>query len=101
MEIKKEHDGLKISLGLWEKLWSLHGDFSIPSSNLVSISEKLPQNSWWDIKFPGTFFPGVIKAGTYLTPRGKEFWYWVRNRKKIYTIELKNMRYKRLILASN
>ena len=27
---------------------------------------------------PVTFIPGVIKAGTYLTNRGKEFWYVTR-----------------------
>ena len=101
MEIKKENGELRVTLSFWEKIWSLHGNFTIPSINVISIKEVIPKSSWWDVKFPGTFFPGVIKAGTYLTPRGKEFWYWVKNRKKVYTIELKNFVYKRLILSTN
>lgn len=101
MEVNNEKDRLIIKLSVWEKIWGLHGDFTISRNNIVSISEEFPKSSWRDIKFPGTFFPGIIKAGTYLTPRGKEFWYWVNGREKIHNIELKNMGYKRLILSTS
>lgn len=89
-----------IELSLWEKIWSLHGDFRIPKSNITSISTTHPQSSWFDLKVPGTFFPGLIKAGTFYTRRGREFWYVTRAHPRIYTIELANMAYKRLVLGT-
>ncbi len=48
---------------------------------------------------PGTYIPGLIRAGSYLTPRGWEFWYVIRKRPEYVTIELKGGRYQRLILS--
>lgn len=47
---------------------------------------------------PGTYFPGLIKAGTYYTRNGKEFWYVIRG-KNYLTIELENESYKRIVLG--
>jgi hypothetical protein len=47
---------------------------------------------------PGTNIPGIIKAGTYFTNRGKEFWYITRGR-EILRIELKGLFYNRIILG--
>ena len=58
---------------------------------------------WTSISGPSdsrTFFPRLIKAGTYLTNRGKEFWYATRN-KKLLCIELKQGFYKKIILSTN
>jgi hypothetical protein len=101
MKFTRKNGELRINLTFWEKIWGLHGNFTIPESNVLSITEGIPQSGWRDIKFPGTFFPGIIKAGTYLTPRGKEYWYWVKSRTKVYTVELKDLSYKRLIISTN
>jgi len=42
--------------------------------------------------------PGLIKAGTYYTDKGKQFWL-VTKEKGILNIELKNESYKRIILG--
>jgi hypothetical protein len=42
--------------------------------------------------------PGLIKAGTYYTDKGKQFWL-VTKGKGILNIELKNESYKRIILG--
>jgi len=47
----------------------------------------------------GTYLPEVIKAGTYYTPRGKEFWYVTK--KGCLVLELRDEPYKRIILVSS
>lgn len=101
MEIMKKANTLEIKLTNLEKILSLHSDFSIPLTNVVEIKEKVPESGWLDLKFPGTFLPGFIKAGTYLTKRGKEFWYTTKNRQHTYVVELRDFSYKRLVLATN
>lgn len=100
MNIELTQSQLTVMLSLGEKVFSLHGNFHIPRSNIASITEGKPKGSWADLKIPGTFFPGLIKAGTFYSRRGKEFWYVTRSHKHIYTIELTNMSYKRLVLGT-
>lgn len=92
---------VRIELSFWEKVWSLHGNFQIPRSNITSISTGNPKSSWFDLRVPGTFLPGLIKAGTFYTRRGREFWYVIHNHPRIYTIELTNMAYKRLVVGTS
>ena len=101
MVITQKHNELAIELSFWEKIWSLHGNFQIPKSNIVSIGEGNPKSSWSELRVPGTFLPGFIKAGTFYTRRGREFWYVTRNTPRIYTIELANMSYHRLVLGTD
>jgi len=101
MNIRVTNTEITIELSFWEKVWSLHGNFQIPKSNIVSISKAAPKSSWFDLKIPGTFFPGLIKAGTFFTRRGREFWYVTYTHPYIYTIELTNMSYKRLVLGTD
>ncbi len=72
----------------------------IPLNAISEIHTDVPAKLPHDLRFPGTFFPVLIKAGTYLTNRGKEFWYTTRN-KKFLCIELKQGFYKRIILSVN
>ncbi len=90
---------LHIDFSFWEKVWGMHGSFSIPRSHIVEITHAAPQSSWKDLRAPGTFLPGVIKAGTYYTPRGKEFWYVTRKNRQFVTVELRDERYKRIVLS--
>ena len=76
----------------------MKGSFKIPLRNITDVSTDLPKPTIKSIKAPGTHFPGLIKAGTFYTDKGKEFWY-VTKGKKIINIELKNESYKRLILS--
>lgn len=99
MQIKSSGADILIHLSLIEKIFSLHGDFRIPKKDIVNVSQDLPRSTWRDLRIPGTFFPGLIKAGTYFTPRGREFWYVTRFQNEPVSIELKNSFYKHLILG--
>ncbi len=89
---------LKIEFTPAEKILSIHGSIDIPMSHITTVSGKLLDPTWKEIRIPGTYLPGVIKAGTYMTDRGNEFWYVTRN-KKILRIELRDNFYKRIVLG--
>jgi len=72
--------------------------FTISVSHITEVKAAEPETSWRDLRAPGTFFPGIIKAGTYYTKRGKEFWYYKKGKKPL-VLELRNESYKRIILG--
>lgn len=91
---------LRIDLQAVEKILSLHGSLDIPLSSITSLSTEVPKNSWSDLRAPGTYFPGLIKAGTYYTNRGKEFWYATFGSEKKYLVaELNDHPYQRIVLT--
>jgi hypothetical protein len=93
-----EGDNLAVRLAKMEKVWTLHGDFSIPVSHIARVSKDAPQTVWREWRAPGTFVPYLIKAGTYYTPRGKEFWYMTRWREPV-VLELTGEPYQRMIIG--
>ncbi len=99
MHLHIENGNLLIGLSFWEKVWGFHGSFRIPLSHIIGMKREIPVTSWKELRVPGSFIPGVIKAGTYFTPRGKEFWYVTRWGKQYITIELQNERYRRIVLG--
>lgn len=98
MRIGMEQGFLHITLEWWERILSVHGSMKIPVSHISSVHTSLPQPTWKEIRCPGTFLPGVIKAGTYYTKRGKEFWCVVRG-KDALRIEMSNEGFSRLVLG--
>jgi hypothetical protein len=77
---------------------SLDRQISIPLARIDRITTAEPQSDWAEIRAPGTFLPGVIKAGTYYTKRGKEFWY-VTSDKDYLTWELHDEPYRRIVIT--
>ena len=98
MRLSIVDDELKISFSITKKILALKGSFSIPLKNIKKVSTESPKPTWKEVKAPGTSIPGLIKAGTYYSDRGKEFWY-VTKGKKILNLELKNESYKRIVLG--
>lgn len=100
MNISIVGDRVRIELEWYEQLWAFTWDKSwdIPLSHIESVTSAEPQSNWAEIRAPGTFLPGVIKAGTYYSSRGKEFWYVTRE-KDYLTLELKDEPFKRIILT--
>jgi len=98
-QVSKKGLGIVVELAVSEKLWSLHGDFHLNPKNISSLSKERPTDSWKELRIPGTYIPKLIKAGTYLTTRGKEFWYVTKAKSNVLVIELSNMPYKRLVLG--
>ena len=98
MEISSDQNNLYINFTTIEKILGVHWSFKIPLADISEIHQNIPRQTWKELRLPGTFIPGVIKAGTYLTERGREFWYVTRKRHHI-TIELRRGFYKRMMLS--
>ena len=88
---------MRIDLSDLEKVLAIKRDFEIPLEHIVEVRTEVPETSWREIRAPGTYLLGVIKAGTYYTPRGKEFWYVTK--KGCLVLELRDEPYKRIILS--
>src|SRR5262245_53841603 len=101
MQITLEDDKLILTLEGVERLWAVKlGPITVPRAHVVRAETALPRTTWKELRAPGTLVPGVIKAGTYYTTRGKEFWYAVRSRKdNPLTIELTDASYRRLVVT--
>ena len=60
-------DMLELELSGWEKLWAVHGSFSIPLVNVARASTEKPPGFWESVKLLGTESPWPLKmAGTFL-----------------------------------
>jgi hypothetical protein len=93
---------LQIEFSFKEQLLAVrfHKVWQIPLINITQATTELPPTTWKEIRAPGSFVPGLIKAGTYYTDRGKEFWYVTRknNFGNVLTIDLKDEPYQRIVL---
>ena len=101
MEIFTDKKYLYLKFSLAEKILGVHWSFKIPLSDIIDVHTQRPKICHFkEIRAPGTHFPGLIKAGTYFTKRGREFWYITR-KNTFLTIELNQGFYKRIILSIN
>lgn len=98
MNIIIDTEDIRIELSKLEKLLSLHDSFKIQISQIIGIYNTLLPYTWKEIRAPGTEIPGLIKAGTFYTFRGTEFW-MLRKKDNPVRIELKNNKFKRLIVG--
>jgi hypothetical protein len=100
MKLNLESDNLIIDLEWYEQFWAvtLNRQIQIPLSHIERVSTTEPSSNWSDLRAPGSFLPGIIKAGTYYTNQGKEFWYAVTD-KNYLTLELHDEPYRRLIIT--
>ncbi|MGQ4647210.1 pentapeptide repeat-containing protein [Lyngbya aestuarii] len=91
---------LQINLEWFEQVLAFYLSkvISVPLSHITSVTAEKPRKTCLEIRAPGTFIPKLIKAGTYYTSRGREFWYVTRDRDYL-TIELIDQYYKRIILT--
>ncbi|WP_138498809.1 hypothetical protein [Nostoc sp. PA-18-2419] len=93
-------DKFQIEFTLKEQLLAvrLNKLWQIPLAHIEQVMTAEPQSNWRELRAPGSFVPKVIKAGTYYTNRGKEFWY-VNRETNYLTIELLDQSYKRIIIT--
>jgi len=99
MRLSIENSRLRVELSILEKILSFRGSFEVPLEDVEMVTSGKPKGTWAEIRVPGTFIPWVIKAGTYFTRNGKEFWYVTRSHRNFLTIHLKRGFYKRIILG--
>lgn len=97
MKLEISDGKLKIDLGDLEKVLAIRGGFKIPLEHIVKVGTEAHRTGWKEIRAPGAHLPGVVKAGTYYTPRGREFWYVTE--KGVLVLELENEPYKRIVLS--
>lgn len=97
LKLEISNGKLIIDVGDLEKALAIRGGFEIPLQNIVKAGTEAHRTGWREVRAPGTHLPGVIKAGTYYTPRGKEFWYVTE--KGVLVLELQNEAYKRIVLS--
>ncbi|MBD1939018.1 hypothetical protein [Microcoleus sp. FACHB-68] len=100
MNLSIVNNRLYIELEWYEQLWAftLNKTFEIPLEHIEQVTNEEPLSNWAELRAPGTFLPGVIKAGTYYTKQGKEFWYVTKD-KNYLTLELNDEPYKRIIFT--
>lgn len=101
MKLTIQNQTLHVELEGWEKFWGFHfsGKFEIPLSHITGVSYGIPNATWKELKAPGSMFPGLIKAGTFYNPRGKEFWYVSRKRKQGVAIKLHDEKFDAMVLG--
>jgi hypothetical protein len=89
-----------VSLSPWERLWALRWEVRIPL-NCIRTVEIDPKAVPWTLglRAPGSFFPGVIAAGTYWKPKNKQFAYWTRGDTPV-VLTLSGAKFGTLILGS-
>lgn len=99
MQIFTDEKYLYIKFTLAEKILGVHWSFKIPILDIIAVHTQKPTIYYFkEIRAPGTFLPGLIKAGTYFTQKGREFWY-VTRKNTFLTLELNQGFYKRIILS--
>ena len=99
MTLSLDSSFLIVTLQPMEKIWAMRGDLRIPIAHVKSAWAGIPKTSWRELRVPGSFVPGLIKAGRYLTPRGREFWYVTRKKRHAMTIELTGEKFDRCVLG--
>ena len=97
MRLEISNGKLRIDFGDLEKALAIRGCFEIPLQNITKAGTEAHRTGWEETRAPGTHLRGATKAGTYYTPRGKEFWYVTD--KGVLVLELENEPYKRIILS--
>lgn len=101
MQLTLTADRLRIDLDGWERLWAFHWPpfLELPLSQIVEARLGEPASDGRQLRAPGAFLPGVIKSGTYYTPRGREFWYATRQGGEFLTLVLAGGEYGQVVLT--
>ncbi|NET47877.1 MAG: hypothetical protein F6K09_03955 [Merismopedia sp. SIO2A8] len=109
MDLQLTTDTFSIVLDGTEQLWAFHFGKTIYVSltQITHVQTGAPEGIWEGIRAPSTFVPGLIRAGTYYTTRGREFWYVTRqtgplDQTPTLTLDLKpDEYYKRIVVSAS
>lgn len=96
-------DDLSLELTAVEKLLCFRfRPLVLRREQVERVTSGVPETSWTDLRAPGTAVPGLIRAGSYFTRRGREFWLvQFKRHTHVATIDLTGHRYRRLVLGSS
>ncbi|MEI6407715.1 MAG: hypothetical protein WCO85_09340 [Actinomycetes bacterium] len=97
--IKAKVVGKKLDMlfQITDKIFSLRTSLSFPLAHIVEVTQdpevaKKPKG----VRMPGTYIPGILTAGTYVS-RGKKVFWCVRKPSNAVVITLKNERFSQLV----
>jgi len=103
MQFQLLDNSLRIRLNWCERIIaiSLNSEITIPLSHItnVSIGNEAPNISGYTLRAPGTHIPYFIKAGTFYTSVGCEFWYITQNTRNYLVLTLQNEDFVRIVLT--
>lgn len=100
MQLSLNQSQLVIQMEWYEQLlaFTLHNPIVVPLDHLLQVTTEEPASRWTDLRAPGTHLPGVIKAGTYYTRQGREFWYATVDH-QFLVLELREEPYQKIVLT--
>lgn len=102
MHLSLDNNILHVNLTFWEKVWAVQFNhkFEIPLEHIEQATTEKPLTHLTDVKLPGTWIPGLLRAGTYYAGQGREFWYAAHD-KPCLTLKLKDEFYQTVVLTPN
>lgn len=99
---------IRFDLEGFEQLWALKGMVEVQKSSVESVAWHDVFTDWQPFYFrlPGTYFPGVLMAGSYYSKQGWDFVYAMRPHGwwkpfvyGVLEIKTKDKRYRRILLT--
>ena len=102
MDLKIGSGVVEIVLEPMERLAScrINSRIELSLADIQTVSTQRPDGHWRELRAPGTYFPGLIKAGTYYSELGRAFWH-VQRDQPCLCIDLEAGYYKRVVLGSD
>jgi len=98
VEVTIKRDTVIFEILGFHKILALRSRFIIPRDHITSVTwDKTSLWQWKGWRIPGTFFPGVIRAGTYYHQGNRIFWD-VADADKALLIQLRDESYDKLII---
>lgn len=100
VEITTKDDKLVLEMEGLDKLWAFKSRVEIPLSKVSGAHVADPgvtRGLWKSLKMAGTYFPGLIAAGTFKM-HGKRIFWDVKSAEKAIVIDLVDDRYDELVV---
>ncbi len=99
MRLTLSDSSLRVDLGFWESIPAARTSVKVLLEHIESVTSDPPKSEWREIRAPGSFIPGLIKAGAYRWwGRKKDFWFVTRG-KGFLVINCKAGPYRRVVLT--
>ena len=91
MKLETSHDALVVNFSVLERVASgCLGGMRIPRDQSGRAHIDVLRHNWRQLRIPGAFIPGVVKAGIYAWSGRREFWLVHRWQLGRLVIELKS-----------
>ena len=75
MQLRIDGECLKIELDWWRKLLAVHfRSLEIPLASIERVETERVRTHWGEVRMPGSYIPGLVKAGTFRRQGRRDFW---------------------------